>query len=190
MRWWHGYGSHSILHHESKTLFAKPIAAVALCATFAVPALALPPQATELTTDSAFVGLSFDLGGGFTPRFGIGWRQTTVQPNGDMTGGELRLTFDPQSPRDVQLRAIGFQGTVNHAGAVGGGWDFGTGKPFVSGGVIFPYLSGIVDFGLGGGQPSLSIGLDSAGKAEAPATVPLFAPCGAPDFPGTVVTAC
>lgn len=156
-------------------MFARTLAAGALAAVTATSAMAVPlTLPTEQAETSGVVGISIPFGGDMRPRFSVGVRRTTVDVNGDLRGTELRLIFDPANPGNVQVRALGLLGSVDHAGALGGGWNFGTGKAFVSGGVVFPYLSGVVDFGLGGFQPQLTIGIDSLGKMDQPIAAPIF----------------
>lgn len=149
---------------------AKVLFAAALVTLTAFQAAAVPlTVATEKTETKGVLGLSIPIGGDGLPRVSIGVRQLTIGSGGDLSGAELRVKFNPAKAGDVQLRALALDGTVDHAGALGGGWDFGAGHAFGSAGVVLPYLSGVADFGLGGLAPRISIGIDSLGRPDAPA---------------------
>ena len=87
----------------------------------------------------------------------------------------MAFSFDPWNHGGVQLRATATKGTVGHAAVLGGGWDFGTGKPFATLGVRIPDLSISADIGAGG-VPSFALGLDSLTKETAPDPIRNF-PC-------------
>lgn len=156
----------------------------------ATAGIAAPPAVTESTQSVGVFGISIPFGGDWQPRLNLGYRRATVQPDGALQGGEIRLTLNPANLRDVQLRGLLLRGTVDHSGALGAGWDFGQGRPFASGGVLLPHVNVIADFGLGGWQPNFSFGVDSAGPFTAPTPAPVFAPCGAPAGPGSISLAC
>lgn len=167
-------------------------AAVTTSAALAVPLQLVP---TERTDTSGFIGLSIPFAPQPKLRISLGLRQTTVGSGGDLSGGELRLSFDPWTFGGVQVRALAMQGSVDHAGMVGGGWDFAARKPFGSLGVMLPHVSGTADIGLDGLVPQFALGLDSLGKVDAPALVfevqpPPQAPCSGGGGPGPSVLGC
>ena len=150
----------------------KPCVAALLLLMGASQALALPPvaepaEAAEARQEKVFLGLSIPLTGDRQPRVTLGLRRVTVESDGSLQGAELRLDLNPQNLRDAQLRALALKGRVSRAGAIGGGWDFGTGRALATGGVVLPHLSGIADFGIGT-SPRISIGLDTLEKFDTP----------------------
>lgn len=176
----------------SRHLFtgATVVAMVLSSAAFARPLDILVPAERDDTT--GFVGFSIPFAANPQVRVTLGLRQATVGSAGDIAGGEFRLSFDPWSLGGVQIRALALRGTVDHAGLLGGGWDFATGKPFASFGVSVPHLSGTADMGLDGSSPQFAVGLDSLGKVTPPD--PVIAPpgdgCGGLTGPGVQVLGC
>lgn len=98
----------------------------------------------------------------------------------------MRLSFDPWTLGGLRVRAMVLKGSVDHAGMLGGGWDFATGKPFGSLGVALPHVSGIADIGLNGLTPQFTLGLDSLNKLD---PAPYVDHCGQP-IEGTFQLAC
>ncbi len=179
--------------HLTFGLMVGLTAAVTTSAALAVPLQLVP---TERVDTSGFIGLSIPFAPEPKLRISFGVRQTTVGSAGDLSGGELRLSFDPWTFDGVQVRALAMQGSVDHAGMVGGGWDFAAHKPFGSLGVMLPHLSGTADIGLEGLMPQFALGLDSLGKIDVPAPVfevpppPPQLPCFGAFGPGPSVLGC
>lgn len=145
------------------------------CAAFAAPP---PLSPTERTDTTGFVGITIPLAANPQPRLQIGVQRATVGSNGDVTGGAVAFSFDPWNSGGIQLHATAMKGDVDAAGILGGGWDFGTGKPFGTLGFRVPLLSFTADIGAGG-VPSFALGLDSLTRMEAPDpvfTCPTFGP--------------
>lgn len=155
----------------------RSLSVAVMCLSAASPALARQDLPAQEAQTRGIVGISIPFGGDMQPRIDLAIRKANVTSDGDVTGGELRLTIDPQNPRDAQIRLLGLRGTVDHQGALGAGWDFGVGRPVLSGGVMLPYLSGFGDFGLDGLSPRFSVGIQSAGQIDKPE--PRYLPCGA-----------
>ena len=169
------------------------IASMAATSAWAVPLPISVPSERDDTT--GFVGLNIPLTPTPHVRVVLGVRKTTVGSGGDVAGGEVRLSFDPWTLGGVQVRALALRGTVDHAGLMGGGWDFASGKPFGTLGVALPHLTGTADIGLDGFVPQFALGLDSLVKVTPPDEalifpVPPIGPCSVPGGPGISVLGC
>lgn len=168
---------------------------------FAAPVPEPVVYATERTDTTGFVGITIPLAANPQIRVNFGVRQVVVGSGGDVTGGEMRLSFDPWSLGGFQLRGLAIGGTVDHSGMIGAGWDFGSGKPFATLGVGLPHVSAVADIGLDGLVPQFALGLDSLGQVVAPDPLvvlpvsppppPLLPPtCPTSDGPGTNALVC
>lgn len=134
------------------------------CAAFATPVPLVP---TERTDTAGFMGVVIPFSANPLPRLQIGVQRLTIGSGGDLQGGAVAFSFDPWNHGGVQVRATVLKGDLDGAGILGGGWDFGTGKPFGTLGARVPNLSVTADIGADG-VPSFALGLDSLTRETAP----------------------
>ena len=153
----------------------KIIAAIALSALastsfagFAPVSPTITSTPTKKTDNKFYAGLNWTLGESAIPQFVLGFRNAKVTSGGDVYGSSVSMSFHLAKPGPGKLKLGYFEGKDDLQGEAGLGYDFASNK-FLGGiGVQGPYLTGVLDYLLGGTfEPYL--GVNSIGKYKKPA---------------------
>ena len=118
---------------------------------------------------TAYIGLSFSIGGdGVKPHFDAGVRETNVNANNQVYGGEANFSLSLVDwLNDAQLRLLALGGTTTVLGNAGVGWDFGKHSFLLNAGAQVPHVRGFVDFTVDDKTMRAFLEINSYGQIEA-----------------------
>ena len=135
------------------------------------------PVITEKEETMFSFGLRFSFGD-MAPEVVGSVRRTTTETDSDVTGiqGEVAIPLSNENSNDWKFRILGLFGDRDFLGQIGGGFNFGSGEPIVSGGVQGPNVEGGVDLQNNGANPYF--GLNMFGRPSGPTTRIITPPTG------------
>ena len=105
----------------------------------------------EVSKDEAFIGLEWTIGKSVLPEVQVGYRDVDVETDGDVSGGQVSLTFDIAQMSFSKLRVEGIQGDEDLQGQLGVGYNFAQSDFLLTGGGQGNYVFAGVDYTLGAG---------------------------------------
>ena len=105
----------------------------------------------EVSKDEAFIGLEWTIGKSILPEVQVGHRDVDVESDGDVSGGQVSLTFDIAQMSFSKLRVEGIQGDEDLQGQLGVGYNFMQPGFLLTGGGQGNYVFTGVDYTLGAG---------------------------------------
>lgn len=105
----------------------------------------------EVSKDEAFIGLEWTIGKSILPEVQVGYRDVDVETDGDVSGGQVSLTFDIEQMSFSKVRVEGVQGDEDIQGQLGVGYNFAQSGFLLTGGAQGNYVFAGLDYTFGSG---------------------------------------
>jgi len=130
--------------------------------------LATSTWAYSVEENTPFAALQWKFGAeSFTPNVVVGYRSVDVETNGDVSGWQGSISYDPHKGVD-KLKLEGVAGDNDLQYSYGGGYSLQHRKPLVSAGVNGSHLVGGADYIIGHNKIEPYVGVTTLGDYDVP----------------------